>query len=49
MITRFQGIVMAVGPTSPGTRLFGWRLNDTQVASVLTFIGNLWCNSAPPV
>jgi mono/diheme cytochrome c family protein len=28
---------------------FDWRLNDAQVAAVLTFIRNSWKNAASPV
>jgi mono/diheme cytochrome c family protein len=28
---------------------FGWRLNDAQVAAVLTYIRNNWGNAASPV
>jgi mono/diheme cytochrome c family protein len=28
---------------------FGWKLNDAQIAAVLTFIRNSWGNAASPV
>jgi mono/diheme cytochrome c family protein len=28
---------------------FDWRLDDAQVAAVLTYIRNSWGNAAPPV
>jgi mono/diheme cytochrome c family protein len=28
---------------------FSWRLNDAQVASVLTYVRNAWGNAAAPV
>jgi mono/diheme cytochrome c family protein len=28
---------------------FGWRLNDDQVAAVLTYVRNSWGNAAPAV
>lgn len=36
-------------PTAPAMPAFGWRLNDAQVAAVLTYIRNNWGNAAPPV
>ncbi len=27
----------------------GWRLDDEQIAAVLTYIRNAWGNAAPPV
>jgi mono/diheme cytochrome c family protein len=28
---------------------FGWRLNDDQVANILTYVRNNWGNTAPAV
>lgn len=36
-------------PTAPAMPPFGWRLNDTQVADVLTCVRNSWGNAAPAV
>jgi mono/diheme cytochrome c family protein len=36
-------------PTAPAMPAFDWRLNDAQVASVLTYIRNSWGNGAAPV
>lgn len=36
-------------PTAPAMPAFGWRLNDAQVAAVLTYIRNNWGNAASPV
>jgi mono/diheme cytochrome c family protein len=36
-------------PTAPSMPAFDWRLNDAQVASVLTYIRNNWGNAATPV
>jgi mono/diheme cytochrome c family protein len=36
-------------PTAPAMPAFDWRLNDTQVAAVLTYIRNSWGNAATPV
>ena len=41
-----QGVSTADAPTSPAMPSFGWRLNDAQVASVLTYIRNTWGNAA---
>lgn len=34
-------------PTGPGMPAFGWRLDDQQIADVVTFIRNSWGNQAP--
>jgi mono/diheme cytochrome c family protein len=36
-------------PTAPAMPSLGWRLNDRQVADVLTYARNSWGNAAPPV
>ncbi len=36
-------------PTAPGMPAFGWKLNDDQVAAVLTYVRNTWGNAAPAV
>jgi mono/diheme cytochrome c family protein len=36
-------------PTAPAMPSFDWRLNDDQVAAVLTYIRNSWGNAAAPV
>ena len=36
-------------PTSPAMPGFDWRLDDAQVAAVLTYVRNSWGNAAPPV
>jgi mono/diheme cytochrome c family protein len=36
-------------PTAPAMPAFGWRVDDAQVAAVLTYIRNSWGNAAPPV
>jgi mono/diheme cytochrome c family protein len=41
-----QGASTAGAPTSPAMPSLGWRLNDDQVASVVTYIRNSWGNSA---
>ena len=36
-------------PTAPGMPSYGWQLNDSQVAAVLTYIRNSWGNAASAV
>lgn len=36
-------------PTAPAMPAFGWRLDNDQVAAVLTYIRNTWGNAAPAV
>jgi len=36
-------------PTAPAMPQFGWLLDDSQVAAVVTYIRNAWGNSAPSV
>ncbi|MBY6264394.1 c-type cytochrome [Azospirillum sp. 412522] len=36
-------------PTGPAMPPLGWRLNDADVAAVVTYIRNSWSNAAPPV
>lgn len=36
-------------PTAPGMPSYGWQLNDTQVAAVLTYIRNSWGAAAAAV
>jgi mono/diheme cytochrome c family protein len=36
-------------PTAPAMPAFDWRLDDTQVAAVLTYIRNTWGNAAGSV
>jgi len=44
-----QGVATAGAPTGPAMPSFDWRLDDAQVASVLTYIRNAWGNAASPV
>ncbi|ARQ00194.1 alcohol dehydrogenase [Pseudorhodoplanes sinuspersici] len=44
-----RGAATAAAPTGPAMPSFGWRLNDDNVAAVLTYIRNSWGNAAPPV
>jgi mono/diheme cytochrome c family protein len=36
-------------PTAPGMPSFGWQLDDSKIAAVLTFIRNAWGGTAGPV
>jgi mono/diheme cytochrome c family protein len=36
-------------PTSPAMPSLGFRLNDAQVAAVVTYVRNAWGNAAAPV
>jgi mono/diheme cytochrome c family protein len=36
-------------PTASGMPSYGWQLNDSQVANVLTYIRNSWGNASPAV
>ena len=44
-----QGVATASAPTSLAMPSFHWRLNDAQVASVVTYIRNAWGNAASAV
>ncbi|PRD44939.1 alcohol dehydrogenase [Phyllobacterium phragmitis] len=44
-----QGVATAAAPTAPAMPSFAWRLNDEQVASLLTYVRNSWGNAAAPV
>lgn len=39
----------AKAPTGPSMPSLGWRLNNEQLANILTYIRNNWGNQAPPV
>jgi mono/diheme cytochrome c family protein len=36
-------------PTAPAMPAFAWRVDNAQVAAVLTYVRNSWGNAAPPV
>ncbi len=38
-----------VAPTGPTMPAYGWKLNDDQVASLLSYMRNAWGNAADPV
>jgi mono/diheme cytochrome c family protein len=44
-----QGVGTQAAPTTPAMPSLAWRLNDAQVADVLTYVRNTWGNAAPPV
>ncbi|MDF3811303.1 MULTISPECIES: cytochrome c [Rhodopseudomonas] len=44
-----RAVATATKPTGPAMPAFDWRLNDAQVAAVLTYIRNQWGNAAAPV
>jgi len=44
-----QGAATVAAPTAPAMPSFAWRLNDAQVASVLTYVRNSWGNAASAV
>jgi mono/diheme cytochrome c family protein len=44
-----RAVSTAGAPTAPAMPAFDWRLNDAQVAAVLTYIRSSWNNAASPV
>jgi mono/diheme cytochrome c family protein len=44
-----RAVATSSAPTAPAMPAFDWRLNDTQVAAVLTYVRNSWGNGAAPV
>jgi mono/diheme cytochrome c family protein len=44
-----RSVSTAAEPTAPGMPSYGWQLNDSEVAAVLTFIRNSWGNASPVV
>ena len=44
-----MAVATPAAPTGPGMPSFAWKLNDEQVANVLTYIRNNWGNRAPAV
>jgi mono/diheme cytochrome c family protein len=44
-----RAVSTASRPTAPAMPAFDWRLDDAQVAAVLTYIRNSWGNAAAPV
>ena len=44
-----KAVATSKAPTGPGMPSLGWRLNNEQVANILTYVRNNWGNQAPPV
>jgi mono/diheme cytochrome c family protein len=44
-----RSVATAGEPTSPGMPWFGWKLNDVELAAVLTYVRNNWGSSASTV
>jgi mono/diheme cytochrome c family protein len=44
-----RAIATSSAPTAPAMPAFDWRLDNDQVAAVLTYIRNSWGNAAPAV
>ena len=44
-----RAVATGNAPTGPAMPSFAWKLDDTQVAAVLTYIRNEWGNAAPAV
>jgi mono/diheme cytochrome c family protein len=44
-----RAVSTSTKPTAPAMPAFDWRLDDAQVAAVLTYIRNSWGNRAAPV
>jgi mono/diheme cytochrome c family protein len=44
-----RAVATAGAPTGPAMPAFDWRLDDAQVAAVLTYIRNNWGNAADAV
>jgi mono/diheme cytochrome c family protein len=49
ILTGSRGAVTQAAPTGPAMPSLGYRLNDDQVAAVLTYVRNSWGNAASPV
>jgi mono/diheme cytochrome c family protein len=44
-----RGVATSAAPTAPAMPAFGWNLNDTEIADLLTYVRNAWENAAPAV
>jgi mono/diheme cytochrome c family protein len=44
-----QSVATKEAPTEPSMPSFAWKLNDAQIADILTYIRNSWGNQALPV
>lgn len=44
-----QAVTTKAAPTQPSMPSFAWKLNDRQMADLLTYVRNSWGNQASPV
>ncbi|MEO8300766.1 MAG: cytochrome c [Rhizomicrobium sp.] len=44
-----KAVATSKAPTGPGMPSLGWRLNNEQVANILTYVRNNWGNKGPAV
>ena len=44
-----RSVATAGEPTGPGMPWFAWKLNDAEIAAVLTYVRNSWGAAAPAV
>ena len=44
-----QAVSTPAAPTAPSMPSFAWKLNDAQLADLVTYVRNSWGNQAPPV
>jgi hypothetical protein len=44
-----RAVSTSAAPTAPAMPAFGWNLNDTEIADVLTYVRNTWGNAASAV
>jgi mono/diheme cytochrome c family protein len=44
-----RAVATSAAPTAPAMPAFGWNLDDTEVADVLTYVRNAWRNAASAV
>jgi mono/diheme cytochrome c family protein len=44
-----RAVATSAAPTAPAMPAFGWNLNDTEIADVLTYVRNTWGNAASAV
>jgi mono/diheme cytochrome c family protein len=44
-----RAVATSAAPTAPAMPAFGWNLDDTEIADVLTYVRNTWGNAASGV
>ncbi len=49
ILTGVRTVSTGVRPTGFAMPAFDWKLNDSEIAAVATYIGNTWGNAAPSV